>query len=227
MSQHLPPIDSDVEGNDGLDFRLFGSSKPHPLMQMVTYLGILLNIPVYVCLTFALSALYFVVTGVQFWGTAYLQSSLGGTQYQANLLFIFTSATGPTAGVFFGGWVVDYMGGYKGSCSRSRTMKLCACLGLLSCTFGIPATFVREIYTFTAMLWLMLFFGGSVLPGCTGIALSVVPRPLRPVSSSVSLVVFNLFGYSLSLILSGSLMQMISNNVKNCDYACSLEHGFR
>jgi hypothetical protein len=41
------------------------------------------------------------------------------------------------------------------------------------------------------------------------------------------LVVFNLFGYSLSLILSGSLMQMISNNVKNCDYACSLEHGFR
>ena len=163
----------------------------------------------------------------QFWGTAYLQSSLGGTQYQANLLFIFTSATGPTAGVFFGGWLVDHMGGYKGDRSRSRTMKLCACLGLLSCIFGIPATFVKEIYSFTAMLWLMLFFGGSVLPGCTGIAVSVVPRSLRPVSSSVSLVVFNLFGYSLSLILSGSLMQMISNNVKNCDYACSLEYGFR
>ena len=119
------------------------------------------------------------------------------------------------------------MGGYKGSCSRSRTMKICAGLGFSSCLFGIPATFVKEIYTFTAMLWLMLFFGGSVLPGCTGIAVSVVPRSLRPVSSSVSLVVFNLFGYSLSLILSGSLMQIISNNVQNCDYACSLEYGFR
>jgi len=106
-------------------------------------------------------------------------------------------------------------------------MKICATLGLLSCLFGIPATFVSQIYIFTAMLWFMLFFGGSVLPGCSGIAVSVVPRTLRPVSSSVSLVVFNLFGYSLSLILSGSLMQIISNNVANCDYSCSLKYGFR
>jgi len=77
---HIPSVDSDTDGNDGLDYRLFGSSKPHPFKQMKTYVGILMNIPVYVCLTFALSALYFVVTGVQFWGTAYLQSSLGGTQ---------------------------------------------------------------------------------------------------------------------------------------------------
>ena len=81
---------------------------------MLAYILILVRIPVYVCLTLALSALYFVVTGVQFWGTAYLESSLGGTQYEANSLFIFTSATGPTAGVFFGGWAVDYLGGYRG-----------------------------------------------------------------------------------------------------------------
>jgi hypothetical protein len=41
-----------------------------------------------------------------------------------------------------------------------------------------------------------------------GIVVSIVPRRHRPVSSSLSLVVFNLFGYFLSLVLSGYLMQV-------------------
>ena len=72
----------------------------------------------------------------------------------------------------------------------------------------------------------MLFFGGTVLPGCTGVAVSVIPRSLRPISSSVSLVIFNLFGYSLSLILSGTIMQIAANNIPDCDYTCSLRFGF-
>ena len=40
-----------------------------------------------------------------------------------------------------------------------------------------------------------------------GIIVSIVPRRHRPVSSSLSLVVFNLLGYFFSLVLSGYLMQ--------------------
>ena len=127
---------------------------------------------------------------------------------------------------------------------------------------------MRSIYVMVALLWLVLFCGGAVLPACSGtclvvdrcvvwcdalnfyifirlliclfiyllirsfihlsvsplhfslylythlpshhagIVVSIVPRRHRPVSSSLSLVVFNLFGYFLSLVLSGYLMQV-------------------
>ena len=47
-----------------------------------------------------------------------------------------------------------------------------------------------------------------MLPACSGIVVSVVPRKFRTVSSSCSLVFFNLFGYFLSSVLSGFLMQV-------------------
>lgn len=53
----------------------------------------------------AMTALYFTVTGVQYWGTTYLSVSLQAPLPLVNLLFIVCAATGPTLGVFFGGWL--------------------------------------------------------------------------------------------------------------------------
>ena len=44
-------------------------------------------------------------------------------------LFIFTAATGPTAGVMFGGWIIDNNGGYKGVVQRYFALKTCLALG--------------------------------------------------------------------------------------------------
>ena len=41
-----------------------------------------------------------------------------------------------------------------------------------------------------------------------GMLVSIVPSKYRTVSSSISVMVFNLFGYFLSLTLSGYLMQV-------------------
>ena len=77
----------------------------------------------------SLSALYFVVTSVQFWATDYLIN--GPNKYSAHtvmLCFIVTSATGPIAGVLFGGWVVDKIGtGYF------CFVLLCCCVAVLLC----------------------------------------------------------------------------------------------
>lgn len=47
-----------------------------------------------------------------------------------------------------------------------------------------------------------------MLPACSGILVSVVPRKHRAVSASVSVFFFNMFGYFLSLILSGYAMEV-------------------
>ena len=95
--------------------------------------------------------------------------------------------------------MVDVCGGYRGTKQRVVALRICAMLALVGCVMATPVTFSANIYVVVALLWMVMFCGGAVLPACSGIVVSVVPRRHRPVSSSLSLVVFNLFGYCLSL----------------------------
>jgi MFS family permease len=156
----------------------------------------------------AMTALYFTVTGVQYWGTKYLTVVLHAPLPLVNTLFILCAATGPTLGVFFGGWIIDNNGGYKGAHQRVVALELCSTFGVLALVFSLPITLLSNIYAVVAFLWLMLFFGGAMLPACSGIVVSIIPRASRPTSSALALVVFNMFGYFLSLLLSGYLMQV-------------------
>jgi hypothetical protein len=49
-----------------------------------------------------MAALYFTVTGVQFWGTSYMLIILHAPLPVVNGLFILCAASGPTLGVFAG-----------------------------------------------------------------------------------------------------------------------------
>lgn len=186
-----------------------------------------------------MTCLYFTVTGVQFWGTKYLSIALQAPLPLVNLLFVVCAATGPTLGVFFGGYLIDSgVGGYHGVEKRCQALRLCCFLGLLGAAAALPITFVANIYVVTCLLWLALFFGGATLPACSGILVSIVPREYRPLSSSVSMVVFNMLGYFASLIVSGYLMEFLekhysSNNNSEgrggggCDGVCAMTWGFR
>lgn len=155
--------------------------------------------------------MYFTVTGIQFWGTKYLSIALQAPLNIVSGLFIICAATGPTFGVFFGGKLVDFVGGYKGLNQRILALEICSGLGLFAFLCAIPITFVNNLYYAVILLWLVLFFGGSILPACSGILVSLVPRTFRTYSSSLSLVIFNLCGYFLSLILSGYVMQVFAS----------------
>jgi hypothetical protein len=168
----------------------------------------LLKIKVYRNLLGAMTALYFTVTGVQYWGTKYLMISLNAPIEIINLLFVLVAATGPTSGVIFGGWLIDSFGGYKGSKQRVVALEMVTVLGSLGFLFSLPITFLSNIYYVAICMWALLFFGASILPACSGILVSMVPRSHRTTSSSLSLVIFNMFGYFLSLILSGFLMEV-------------------
>ena len=61
----------------------------------------LLAIAEYRNLLGAVTALYFTVTGVQYWGTKYLSIALNAPMPLVNSLFIICAATGPTSGEIF------------------------------------------------------------------------------------------------------------------------------
>jgi MFS family permease len=70
------------------------------------------------------------------------------------------------------------------------------------------AVHASSFYPFVACLWLLLFFGGCCLPAASGILVSIVPYKFRTISSSFSLMTFNIFGYFLSLCVSGYIMEV-------------------
>ena len=61
------------------------------------------------------------VAGIQFWITQYIVEVLQVEYRDALGAFTVVSATGPVFGVVFGGWLVDYLGGYKGKEVRAES----------------------------------------------------------------------------------------------------------
>jgi len=171
------------------------------LMTNVTYMSIV----------FSLTALYFVVTGIQFWATDYLEQELGGNPTTVRLQFLFTSATAPVAGVIFGGWYVEWIGGYRGQRQRRRALGWCLLFGALACVAAAFVTMVYDTWAAASLLWVLLFFGGSVLPGGSGIFISVIPPTIRTIGSSFAAIVFNLLGYFLSPFLSGLISEQFNS----------------
>jgi len=75
-----------------------------------------------------MTCLYFVVTGVQYWVPSYMLVAISDSRNLVNYSFIVCAGTGPTLGIFFGGWIIDYFGGYKDS---TVTLKICLQFGMI------------------------------------------------------------------------------------------------
>jgi hypothetical protein len=117
--------DSESEEDEFSEAGLDGSVEWQRKKRTVwTSLEALTKIPVFYFLLGAMSSLYFTVTGVQYWGTSYMQVALGAPVELVNAMFIVCAATGPTLGVFFGGWCIDKRGGYKGPVARVRALEV-------------------------------------------------------------------------------------------------------
>ncbi|KAL0592635.1 hypothetical protein ABG067_000199 [Albugo candida] len=206
----------------------------YPVVSLRQGFITLMQIPVFGLIVFGLTAVYFVVTGVQYWSTIFMIKSLHASKHLVNVLFVFVAGTGPIMGVFFGGWLVDRYGGYLGPEQRAKALGICMVLGVIAFVIASITTFLNDIYVTALFLWLLLFFGGSILPACTGIFISVVPPQYRALASSLSVMIFNLFGYSLSPYLTGWIMEAMlakhrtaGSYFEYCDEACAYRLGFR
>ena len=156
-------------------------------------------------LVFALSGLYFIVTGIQFWATIYMVEKVGANPLTVKTGFVLTSITGPLIGVFFGGWLIDKLGGYKDDSGQSGVvaLKVCSYLGAGAVLFACVAAFSLEFWTVLISIWLVLFFGGAILPALTGIIINAVGEDCKNMASSFSMFMYNIVGYAMAPLLSG------------------------
>lgn len=189
--------------------------------QLLKELYQIVSTPLFSLTVLCLCALFFVVTGVQFWGTEFLIRVMEGGQKQVMIMFMLTSATGPIFGVLLGGYLTDKMGGYKGS-SKQRLVALktvLACAGFANAAAVLACAAVGAgMYVSILGLWLLLFFGGACLPALTGIFIDAVRPESRALASSLSQIAFNILGYFCAPFISGAAMQFFASSGQCEDY---------
>ena len=160
---------------------------------------------VFIFVTLWLWSVYFVVTGIQFWTTAYFLLVLNEGAEATMLNFAIVWITAPVAGVSVGSYFSDYIGGYKGE-NLLKAIKLWAFFGFFAFLFAFPIGFMNTLWTVIPLLWLLLFTGAMLTPTWTGIIVSSVPRKYQTASSSMSQLINNLGGYFLAPVLSAYVM---------------------
>eukprot|EP01063_Lacrimia_lanifica_P030351 TRINITY_DN4816_c2_g1_i2.p1 TRINITY_DN4816_c2_g1~~TRINITY_DN4816_c2_g1_i2.p1 ORF type:complete len:546 (+),score=203.10 TRINITY_DN4816_c2_g1_i2:59-1696(+) len=154
--------------------------------------------------TLVLASLYFVVNGLQTWVVDYVGSNESNVDADENTVvgaFGFTAATGPVSGIVFGGWLLARLGGYRKF--PSRTTFAGVIQGVLAVAFAYASLMVHTFGAFIGMIWMLLFFGGSMVPGLVGLYVSSVRRSYRAMASSFAGFIYNLLGYALGPLVGG------------------------
>lgn len=180
---------------------------------------------VYLQLTLALSGLYFVVTGIQYWLPSYMHNVLGGKEDLVAWYFAALSFTGPVSGVIVGGIVTQAYGGYN--TKKGQMIQIYA--GMASLIAGMPSPFVSDLHVFAIFIWFMLFFGGWILPQVTGIMLNSVEEHQKAQANSLATLSYNLLGCLPAPTFYGLLSQFTGDSSRvpmAClIYSCTISIG--
>lgn len=66
---------------------------------------------------------------------------------------------------------------------------------------------VAQFVVVVVLMWLILAFGGSIVPAATGIMLSVVPNSAKNLASGFGQGIYNIFGFALGSQIPGLVMK--------------------
>ncbi len=145
----------------------------------------------YITTMLGISCSLFVITGIQFWISDYMQEVLHLKSSETYFIYIIVCISAPTFGVLTGGFLIQYLGGYTTEKALDAICKLtligfiCACFAPL---FNLPIIFAFSI-------WLLLFFESSVTPGLTGYMISSIPSRYKELGNSITQLCYNLIGF--------------------------------
>jgi hypothetical protein len=167
-----------------------------------SYYSILLDLlmnKVYLFSMLGICCLLFIVTGIQFWISDYMQEVLNVDPKSVFITFAFVCITAPVLGVMLGGYYIQHLGGY----TNKQAMDACFKISVLAGLSGIFLPLIDNFYLFVFLMWFLLFFGASIVPGLTGIMLSSTPEKTKEIANSITHLCYNLLGYLPSPFLYG------------------------
>jgi MFS family permease len=144
--------------------------------------SLLIHNRVYLYTLSGICCLLFIITGIEFWITDYMVTILKQEENKVYITFAIVCISAPTLGVLLGGYLIDNLGGY----TDKRALQTCFHFSVVSGCCGIPLPFVNSFWLFVLLMWFTLFFGGSIMPGLTGILLASIDDDGKEASNSIT-----------------------------------------
>eukprot|EP00929_Paragymnodinium_shiwhaense_P089922 TRINITY_DN50126_c0_g1_i1.p1 TRINITY_DN50126_c0_g1~~TRINITY_DN50126_c0_g1_i1.p1 ORF type:complete len:548 (+),score=109.17 TRINITY_DN50126_c0_g1_i1:71-1714(+) len=176
----------------------------------------------YGLLGLAVSALFFVSGGLQFWCKPYMEQLYMKTgapitseqerkereeaaQSLTVSLVLIITLTAPTIGALSGGAIVDKLGGYRSAAARHKALSTLVVMAVLVGVIGFISCFVESFWVAAIGFWFFNLTGASVLPGTMGIMMAAVRQEWRPAASAGSQVMINLLGMAAGAFVPGMI----------------------
>ena len=153
----------------------------------------------YIFTMLGISCMLFVVSGIQFWISDYMQEVMNINSSKVYIIFSIVCISAPTLGVLLGGIFIQYLGGYTNKKALDACFKISIIAG--GCGFSLPM--IDYPMFFVILMWLLLFFGGSITPGLTGIMIASIPENSKEIGNSLTQLFYNLIGYLPSPFIYG------------------------
>lgn len=173
-------------------------------VPILTGFKMILRNPGFLRMCFAVTVLYYVVTGIQFWYSDFAITVMKVKREIVFTVFGVVSISGPVLGVVFGGFVAGKIGGYN----HPHSLYLTAAVASFAVVCAAPAAFIPAGSLFPLqvfLLWSLLFAGGFVMPNITGVMLNTVEEHLKTSANAIGNMSFNVFGFLPSPYVYGAI----------------------
>jgi len=167
-----------------------------------SYIRVLKN-PIFVVLVLGTSGLFYVVSGIQYWVTLYLMMKFPGQESLIRGFFIVIATTGPIIGLIIGSLSGSYVKTEDKDELRLGYVNQCLVYGCLAGISSLGAMYFQNLYLICFSAWLILLFGGAILPLITTAILGGLEDSDHTTGASLSTFSQNIFGWGLSCIISG------------------------
>jgi MFS family permease len=159
--------------------------------------------------TLMMSFLFFVVRGIQYWSTIYLEHQFPYISgFGVRCSFLAVSVTAPLLGLFVGSQVGDCIGEYYENNRREKLYKnlLAADLFAVCASLcGFPALSHDYFFVVVLSVWGVLFFGAMLLPLVSTTLLEILHPTHRVVGNGFYNLMVGIIGYAVSISSLGGL----------------------
>jgi len=139
-------------------------------------------------------------------------------EHYVSIFFTTTCFTAPVAGVIIGGVITTAFGGYN----TIKSFKLLRLIGLCAVACALPIPFFSSFLVVGWLIWLLLFFGGFILPSLTGIMISSVGEYQKSQANSVANICYTMLGYLPAPFVYGMISVFMNDPQSRVPMACIL-----
>ncbi|XP_955022.1 integral membrane protein family I, putative [Theileria annulata] len=157
---------------------------------------------VYILTCIAMSALYFVVSGINFWMTKIGVDHIGISERTFYFIFTLQVSTGMSFGIISGSYLIDQI------IYHYPEHPLLVDIVLIIYTtfaifFGIILILFQIPIVYGFCIFILIFSGASIVPTLVLQSVAYLPYNLKPVGSLFFMCQYQIFGYMFGIIMPG------------------------